>query len=70
MSVKRLTLQKDLNDVLAHRLKELFATFDHLTREAFRDILSNHDYSRRVNIELLQRAKTYQKRDMEKAKGK
>jgi hypothetical protein len=65
MSVKRLTFQKELNEALSERLRELFNTFDHLTREAFRDILTNHDYSRRVGNELLERAKYFQKRDME-----
>jgi hypothetical protein len=68
MSVKRLKFQKELNEALSQRLRELFRTFDHLTREAFRDILTNHDYSLRVGNELLERAKYFQKRDMEKAK--
>jgi hypothetical protein len=69
MSVKRLKLQRDLNDVLAERLKELFNNFDHLTRDAYKDILTTHDYSRKVNNELLERAKFFQTRDMKKVEA-
>ena len=69
MSVKRLKLQRDLNDVLAERLKDLFKSFDHLTLNAYKDILTTHDYSRKVNNELLERAKFFQTRDMKKVEA-
>jgi hypothetical protein len=49
-------------------LKELFKDFDHAKRENYKDIISHLDYSHRITKELLDRAKKYQKRDLEKAK--
>jgi hypothetical protein len=49
-------------------LKELFKDFDHAKRENYKDIISHLDYSHRMTKELLERAKKYQKRDMEDKK--
>lgn len=65
MSVKRLKFQKELNDSVSERLKVLFRTFDHATRHAYNDILTHHDYARRVGEELLIRAQSFKKRDKE-----
>ncbi len=47
---------------------ELFRELDHAKHSNFKDILNHLDYSHRVVKELLDRAKKYQKRDLEKAK--
>lgn len=48
MSINTLTKKEKASFKRAERLRELFRTFDHLTRKAFRDILTTPDYSRRV----------------------
>jgi hypothetical protein len=68
MSVKRLKLVDEFHAIVSRRLKELFKDFDHAKRENYRDIISHLDYSHRITKELLDRAKKYQKRDMDKAK--
>jgi len=65
MSVKRLMLVEEFQRVVSKRLKELFKDFDHAKRENYRDIISHLDYSHKITKELLDRAKKYQKRDME-----
>jgi len=68
MSVKRLMLVEEFQRVVSKRLKELFKDFDHAKRESYRDIISHLDYSHKITKELLDRAKKYQKRDMESKK--
>ena len=68
MSVKRLKLVDEFHAIVSKRLKELFKDFDHAKRENYRDIINHLDYSHRITKELLERAKKYQKLDMEKAK--
>ena len=68
MSVKRLKLVDEFHSIVSKRLKELFKDFDHAKRENYRDIISHLDYSHRITKELLDRAKKYQKRDMEDKK--
>ena len=68
MSVKRLKLVDEFHAVVSKRLKELFKDFDHAKRENYKDIVSHLDYSHRITKELLERAKKYQKRDMEAKK--
>ena len=68
MSVKRLKLVDEFHGIVSKRLKELFKDFDHAKRENYKDIISHLDYSHRMTKELLERAKKYQRRDIEKAK--
>lgn len=68
MSVKRLLLVDEFHRVVSKRLKELFRDFDHAKRENFKDIVSHLDYSHTITKELLERAKKYQKRDLEAKK--
>jgi len=68
MSVKRLMLVDEFHRVVSKRLKELFKDFDHAKRENYKDIVSHLDYSHTITKELLERAKKYQKRDMEAKK--
>ena len=68
MSVKRLKLVDEFHGIVSRRLKELFKDFDHAKRENYKDIISHLDYSHRMTKELLERAKKYQKRDMEDKK--
>jgi phosphopantothenate synthetase len=68
MSVKRLMLVDEFHRVVSKRLKELFKDFDHAKRENFKDIVSHLDYSHTITKELLERAKKYQKRDLEAKK--
>jgi hypothetical protein len=68
MSVKRLKLVDEFHAIVSKRLKDLFKDFDHAKRENYKDIINHLDYSHRITKELLERAKKYQKIDMEKAK--
>jgi phosphopantothenate synthetase len=68
MSVKRLMIVEEFHRVVSKRLKELFKDFDHAKRENFKDIVSHLDYSHTITKELLERAKKYQKRDIEAKK--
>ena len=68
MSVKRLKLVDEFHGIVSRRLKELVKDFDHAKRENYKDIISHLDYSHRMTKELLERAKKYQKRDMEDKK--
>jgi len=68
MSVKRLKLLDEFHAIVSKRLKDLFKDFDHAKWENYKDIISHLDYSHRITKELLERAKKYQKIDMEKAK--
>jgi hypothetical protein len=68
MSVKRLKLLEQFHAIASKRLRDLFRDFDHAKRENYKDIINHLDYSHRITKELLERAKKYQKRDVEKAK--
>jgi len=68
MSVKRLKLVDEFHAIVSKRLRDLFKDFDHSKRENYKDIINHLDYSHRITKELLERAKKYQKIDMEKAK--
>ena len=68
MSVKRLKLLEQFHSIASKRLRDLFRDFDHAKRENYKDIINHLDYSHRITKELLERAKKYQKRDVEKAK--
>jgi len=59
---------EEFHRVVSKRLKELFKDFDHAKRENFKDIVSHLDYSHTITKELLERAKKYQKRDIEAKK--
>jgi phosphopantothenate synthetase len=61
-------LVDEFHRVVSKRLKELFKDFDHAKRENYKDIVSHLDYSHTITKELLERAKKYQKRDMEAKK--
>jgi hypothetical protein len=68
MSVKRLKLLEQFHAIASKRLRDLFRDFDHAKRENYKDIINHLDYSHRITKELLERAKKYQKRDVEKKK--
>lgn len=68
MSVKRLKLVDEFHGYIRVRLKELFNDFSHAQHQNYKDIITQLEYSHAVTKELLNRAKTYQKRDKEKAK--
>jgi hypothetical protein len=68
MSVKRLKLLEQFHAIASKRLRDLFRDFDHAKRENYKDIINHLDHSHRITKELLERAKKYQKRDVEKAK--
>ncbi|NBU70886.1 MAG: hypothetical protein EBS53_05455 [Bacteroidetes bacterium] len=70
MSVKRLKLVVEFHSIISKRLKELFKHLDHAKRENYKDVINHLDYSHVITKELLERAKKFQLRDMEKAKTK
>ena len=68
MSVKRLTYLKQLLRYTTQRLKEIQNEWSHAQHKSYKDILQHADLAEVMAKELLERAKKYQKRDMEKAK--
>ena len=68
MSVKRLTYLKQLLRYTTQRLKEIQKEWSHSQHKSYKDILQHADLAEVMAKELLERAKKYQKRDMEKAK--
>ena len=68
MSVKRLSYLKLLLGYTTGRLKEMQRDWSHAQKKAYEDILRHADLAEVMAKELLERAKKYQKRDMEKAK--
>jgi len=68
MSVKRLTYLKQLLKYTTARLKEMQREWNHAQHKSYKDILQHADLAEVMAKELLERAKKYQKRDLEKAK--
>ena len=68
MSVKRLTYLKQLLKYTTARLKEMQREWSHAQYKSYKDILQHADLAEVMAKELLERAKKYQKRDLEKAK--
>lgn len=68
MSVKRLSYLKQLLRYTTLRLKEIQKEWSHAQHKSYKDILQHADLAEVMAKELLERAKKYQKRDMEKAK--
>ena len=68
MSVKRLTYLKMLLKYTTARLKEMQREWSHAQHKSYKDILHHADLAEVMARELLERAKKYQKRDLEKVK--
>lgn len=68
MSVKRLTYLKQLLRYTTARLKEMQRQWNHAEHKNFKDILQHADLAEVMAKELLERAKKYQKRDLEAKK--
>ena len=68
MSVKRLTYLKQLLKYTTARLREIQKEWTYAQHKSYKDILQHADLAEVMAKELLERAKKYQKRDMEKAK--
>ena len=68
MSVKRLTYLKQLLRYTTARLKEMQCQWTHAEHKNFKDILQHADLAEVMAKELLERAKKYQKRDLENGK--
>jgi len=68
MSVKRLTYLKQLLRYTTARLKEMQRQWTHAEHKNFKDILQHADLAEVMAKELLERAKKYQKRDLENGK--
>lgn len=68
MSVKRLTYLQQLLKYTTKRLKDLKKDWTHAQEKNYRDILHHADLAEVMAKELLDRAKKYQKRDLETGK--
>lgn len=68
MSVKRLTYLKQLLGYTKKRLKDLQSEWSHAQLKSYKDILAHCDLADVMTKELLERAKKYQKRDLENGK--
>ena len=68
MSVKRLTYLRQLLRYTTARLKEIRKDWNHSQEKAYKDILQHADLAEVMAKELLERAKKYQKRDLEAKK--
>lgn len=68
MSVKRLTFLKQLLRYTNGRLKEVRKDWSHAQEKSYKDILHHADLAEVMAKELLERAKKYQKRDLENGK--
>ena len=68
MSVKRLTYLKQLLGYIKRRLNELQKDWTHAQLKNYKDILAHCDLADVMTKELLDRAKKYQKRDLENGK--
>ena len=68
MRVKRLTYLKQLLRYTTQRLKEIQREWSHAQHKSYKDILQHADLAEVMAKELLERAKKYQRRDLEKAK--
>jgi len=68
MSVKRLTYLQQLLRYTTRRLKEIQKEWSHAQHKSYKDILQHADLAEVMAKELLERAKKYQKRDLENGK--
>jgi uncharacterized phage-like protein YoqJ len=68
MSVKRLTYLQQLLRYTNRRLKEIQKDWSHAQHKSYKDILQHADLAELMAKELLERAKKYQKRDLEAKK--
>ena len=68
MSVKRLTYLRQLLKYTTARLKEMQKEWSHAQVKSYKDILHHADLAEVMAKELLERAKKYQKRDLEAKK--
>ena len=68
MSVKRLSYLQQLLRYTTRRLKDLKKDWTHAQEKNYRDILHHADLAEVMAKELLERAKKYQKRDLEAKK--
>ena len=68
MSVKRLSYLKQLLKYTTARLKEMQRDWTHAQLKSYKDILHHADLAEVMAKELLERAKKYQKRDLENGK--
>lgn len=68
MSVKRLTYLKQLLRYTTARLKDMRKEWNHAQEKSYKDILYHADLAEVMAKELLERAKKYQKRDLETKK--
>jgi len=68
MSVKRLSYLQQLLRYTTRRLKDLKKDWTHAQEKSYRDILHHADLAEVMAKELLERAKKYQKRDLEAKK--
>ena len=68
MSVKRLTYLQQLLRYTTRRLKEIQKEWSHARHKSYKDVLHHADLAEVMAKELLERAKKYQKRDLENGK--
>lgn len=68
MSVKRLTFLKQVLKYTNGRLKEMRKEWSHAQEKCYKDILHHAELAEVLSKELLERAKKYQKRDLESGK--
>ena len=68
MSVKRLTYLKQLLRYTTARLKDMRKDWSHAQEKNYKDILAHADLAEVMAKELLERARKYQKRDLESGK--
>jgi hypothetical protein len=65
MSVKRLTYLDDVLAFASERIRTIRKGWSNAEERANRDIVAHIDLASQITKELLRRAKTFQKRDME-----
>ena len=68
MSVKRLTYLDDLLGYVSTRLREIRKEWSHAEERSNKDIIDHLDVAHQTTRELLRRAKSFQKRDLEAKK--
>jgi len=68
MSVKRLTYLKQLLGYTTNRLREAKMDWSHAQEKCYKDIIYHANLAEVMAKELLDRAKKYQKRDLEQKK--
>ena len=65
MSVKRLTYLGDVLDFASERIRTIRKSWSHAEERANKDIVDHIDLAGQITKELLRRAKTFQKRDLD-----